>query len=360
VEANGTRVIDCDGHITESISELAEFMDPAIRYVTNPERAFPSATAPFPTLDGIHYVLNETGRPFETGRRKRVTASEYRAGSPDDWRALLDKTPMEHTVLFTSDGLAMGWLRQRDYTIRICRAYNDYVAERFRRADGRMHPMALIPMQFSADAAVELQRAVKDLGLPGAMVASTGNPFPLGNEYYWPVYKVAADLGSPLGIHGGSNRGIGMDEFTDLGASHIVHHPIPLATALISIAYERVFEKFPGLRVAFLEGGTGWLVMLLERIVRDREFFPERTPDIAAYLKSGRVLVGCEGNDLPLPYLISLVGPRPFAFSSDYPHEADMLDVKREIEETLEASNLSAPDKAAILGGNAREFFNLE
>src|SRR5271170_7377320 len=44
-------------------------------------------------------------------------------------------------------------------------------------------------------------------------------------------------------------------------------------------------------------------------------------------------------------------------FSSDYPHEADFVDVNREIEETLESGELSDTDKRAILGENALKFF---
>jgi hypothetical protein len=70
-------------------------------------------------------------------------------------------------------------------------------------------------------------------------------------------------------------------------------------------------------------------------------------------------LFGCEGNDMALPYLAKLVGMQAFAYSSDYPHESDMLDVKHEIEETLEEPALSQEDKAMLLGGSARAFFKL-
>ncbi len=347
-------LIDCDGHIIESIPELREFMDPGIRMFTEPNRAFSQSIAVFPGLDGIHYLAGLPNNPVERPARAQ---NGQRLGSGEDWSALLDRIRLEHSVLFTSDGLAIGLLRMRDYTVRLCRAYNDYVAERFRKVDKRLHPMALIPMQFPADAVLELRRAVKDLGLPGAMVTSTGLPLPVGNEFYWPVYKEAADLDCPIAFHGGSNRGIGVDNFTSFVASHVVHHPVALMYAFLTLAYEGAIERYPTARFAFLEGGVEWVLLVLERVKRDQVFFAAES--VRHLFENGRVLVGCEGNDHAIRYLKDDVGVQFLAFSSDYPHEAGAEAVQREIEETLEEPALSKEDKAAILGGNARRFYRL-
>ncbi|MBF6567789.1 MAG: amidohydrolase [Candidatus Binataceae bacterium] len=347
-------LIDCDGHIVESISELKEFMDPAIRVFAEPNRAFAHSITVFPTLDGIHHLFGFANNPIE---RPAQAANGHRVGSGEDWSALLDHVGLKHSVLFTSDGLAIGTQRARDYTNRLCRAYNDYVAERFKKVDSRLHPMALIPMQFPADAAIELRRAVKDLGLPGAMITSTGLPLPVGNEYFWPVYKEAADLDCPLAFHGGSNRGLGLDNVNSFVASHVVHHPVALMYAFLTLAYEGAIERFPNTRFAFLEGGVEWVMLVLERIKRDQTFFHANS--VRHLFENGRILVGCEGNDYSIRYLAKDIGVQFLAFSSDYPHEAGVEAVEHEIEETMEEPALSDDEKAAILGGNARRFYRL-
>jgi hypothetical protein len=120
-------------------------------------------------------------------------------------------------------------------------------------------------------------------------------------------------------------------------------------------------DRYTGLRVAFMEGGCGWLVPLLDRMQRNEEYFDTRQgkPGLQDYLAAGRVLVGCEGEDQSMAYVIQRAGPQAFAYSSDYPHEVDLEDAKRQIEETLERTDLSHDDKAAVLGGNARRFFRL-
>jgi len=79
---------------------------------------------------------------------------------------------------------------QADYATRVCRAFNDYVSERYRKVDKRLYPMGLLAMQDIKEAKKELRRLVVDLKLPGAMLSSRGRPLHLGHDYYWPIYVV--------------------------------------------------------------------------------------------------------------------------------------------------------------------------
>jgi hypothetical protein len=275
---------------------------------------------------------------------------------------MLDKAKVERTVLFTSEGLSVGFIQSPRYAAAVCRAYNDYVHDRYARVSARLRPMALIPMQDPEAAAAELRRAVKELGLPGAMVPSTGLALHLGHEQYWPVYRAAAELDCVLGVHGGSNAGSGLDTFTNFTASHVLHHSVPLMTALVSFVYHGIYDRFPGVRFAFMEGGCGWLAFLLDRMERDQNYFdaadqPKMNP--AKYLEDGRILIGCEGSEASLAYVASRVGIEAFAYASDYPHEVDLPAAIHEIDEVAERADLTPAAKQAVLGGNARRFFRL-
>src|SRR5581483_1786206 len=154
--AREVAVIDCDGHLVESVPELAEYMDPMIR--ANALTPLRNRQGVFPSLDGFHYPTSER-REDET--ESKVRASSHRAGSGEDVLAFLEKAEIEHTVLYPSEGLAVGNIGVPEYAVRLCRAYNDYVADRFRRLSPRIHPAALIPMQDPKEAVIELRRAVK-------------------------------------------------------------------------------------------------------------------------------------------------------------------------------------------------------
>jgi predicted TIM-barrel fold metal-dependent hydrolase len=262
--------------------------------------------------------------------------------------------------MFTSEGLSVGFIQSAEYAVRICRAFNDYVHDRYARLDERLAPMALIPFQDPAAAVQELRRAVKDLGLPGAMIPSTGLPLHLGHEYYWPIYEEAANLDAPLGAHGGSAKGVGMDTFTTFSAVAGLHHSLPLLIGMASLIGHGVFDRYPNLRVGFFEGGCAWLACLLDRVERAEDVTGRtRMQGLYEYLGNGRILIGCEGNDGTLPYLAKRVGIEPFAWASDYPHEVDLIAARHMIEETIGDDELTEREKAAVLADNARRFFKL-
>jgi predicted TIM-barrel fold metal-dependent hydrolase len=351
-------VTDCDGHILESIAEMAEFMDPGPR--DHALHSYRNREGVFPSLDGLH-APNSAIRA-EAKNLTRVTASEYRPGSGEDWRAFIDKAGIDKSVLFTSEGLSVGFIQVPAYAVSICRAYNDYVYERFARLSPRLKPMALIPMQDVPAAARELRRAVKDLGLPGAMLPSTGLPLHLGHSLYWPIYEEAEKLDCALAVHGGSARGMGLDTFTVMTAAHVLHHPVPLMMALVSFIYDGVFDRFPNLRLALMEGGCGWLPCVLDRMKRNEGYYRHYTgPKLhpVEYVIGSRLLIGVEGSEETLSYLVKRVGAQIFAYASDYPHEVDFVAAKHEIQEMAERPDLSREDKQAILGGNAKRFFKL-
>jgi predicted TIM-barrel fold metal-dependent hydrolase len=359
--AEGISVFDCDGHIIESIPEMAEYMDSGIRDVAlRPSR---NRQGVFAGLDAIHYPRNltESGEVMRP-TRERVNASHHRMGSAEDWVAFLDKVRVERTVMFPSEGLSVGFIQQADYAVKVCGAFNDYVTDRYRKVDKRLHPMGLIAMQDIRAAVRELRRLVVDLGLPGAMLPSRGLPLHLGHDYYWPAYEEAAKLGCVLGIHGGSSLGFGADTFTDPWAARTLRHPIPLALEMVSLIYHGVFDRYRDLRIGFFEGGCAWIVLIKDRMDRDETVYTTPTGkqrSLEEYLSSGQILIGCEGNEDILSYISKKIGLDVFAYASDYPHEVDVVSAKQMIHETVERPDICRAEKEAVLGGNARRFFRL-
>ena len=186
--ADNIMVFDCDGHIIESIPEMAAFLDPVDREVAlSPSR---NRQGVFASLDNIHYPRNvRKSGEVEAPRRPRVDASDQRKGSGEDWVAFLEKAGVSQAVLFPSEGLSVGFFQQADYATRVCHAFNDYVAERYRQVDQRLYPMGLIAMQDVKEAVKELRRLVLNLKLPGAMLPSRGLPLHLATTTSGPSMK---------------------------------------------------------------------------------------------------------------------------------------------------------------------------
>src|SRR5262249_25579644 len=142
--------------------------------------------------------------------------------------------------------------------------------------------------------------------------------------------------------------------FTSFRATAGMHHSIPLLIGLSALHGHGVLRRFPDLRVGFFEGGCAWLVCLLDRLDRAEEVTGRQgAGSFRAALESGRILIGCGGTDGSLPYLVPRVGAEPFAWASDYPHEVDLVAARHMIQETVDHTELTPSEKAAVLGENA-------
>jgi uncharacterized protein len=161
-------------------------------------------------------------------------------------------------------------------------------------------------------------------------------------------------------VHGGCYGDLGFNTYTVFPAARALGMPFPLAIAATGMIVDGVFDAFPTLRVGFLEGGTAWIPLVIDRLERELEYGGlriKRRP--AEYFRSDNLFVGCEGNEKALAYAIERVGPQPFMFASDFPHEITLDNCREEIDEILERSDLKDEHKAAILGDNARRFYKI-
>ena len=128
--------------------------------------------------------------------------------------------------------------------------------------------------------------------------------------------------------------------------------------------FDGVFERFPRLRVAFLECGAGWVPYMMDRM--DDEFekrgtrwcpFLRRKP--SEYVREGNIYFSCEVEERTLPYVIELVGEDRIFFASDFPHERARPDFLHDIPEFAQRTDLSDRVKEKILLHNARRFYRL-
>lgn len=144
------QIIDADGHVNDRpcMDEISKFMPPGNR------------TQVFPSFDHIHFHF------LEGGEKRSRTGNV----GPQEWIDFLDETEIDWTVVYPTAGLAVGRIVAEDWAIAACRAYNNWLHEKFTKVSPRIKGMALIPIQDSDAACAELRRAVRELGMAGAML----------------------------------------------------------------------------------------------------------------------------------------------------------------------------------------------
>jgi len=350
-------VIDADGHVMEDES-LRDFIPP-------PPHGFQanrSLSALFPSLDHHHNGIFVSSKDA-FGGGKRV--------GPEEWRAFCDEANLRYSVLYPTLGLSMGNIQWEFWANMVAHGYNTWLYEKYTRDNPKLKGVALIPMQDPQAAVAELRRAVTELGFVTAMLPANGLTHHLGDKFYWPIYEEAERLGVPLAVHGGNHSNFGMDQFTVYTPINGLGHPFGQMVAFSSMVFHGVFDEFPTLRMAFLEAGSAWVGLWCDRMDRSWTYhvdldgsgkpirLKEKKP--SDYFRNGRVFVGCEGSERSLPAQIKThVGNGLFLFASDFPHEVSAKDCLHEIEEIVEADDLTEEDKKAVLFGNAERFYGFK
>ncbi|MBI3744285.1 MAG: amidohydrolase [Chloroflexi bacterium] len=358
-------IIDADGHLHEDAQGIASRLPSPfgdMRIFSRPN--FPYRNL-FPPIDHLHTSFRES--PATLSGRGRI--------EPVDWLRFLDDVGIETTVLYPSSGLASGRTAYVDEAVALCTAYNDWVSSSYAKFSPRFRPVGLLPMQDPEAAVAELRRIVTKLGLVGAMLPANGLKGHLGSREYWPVYEEANRLECALGIHGGVHSGLGLDHMTQFAAVHGLGHPFGVMVSFAGLVGNGVFDRFPNARFGFLEAGVAWMLLMIERLSGSNRSFTQPDPRghllklkgneqvrdyIKRHVEAGRIYIGSEGDEPSLPHAISMLGNRPFLFSSDFPHEVTNETCKEEIHELQENEALTDADKDAVLGGNAVRFYNLK
>jgi hypothetical protein len=334
-------VLDADGHVTESYEQLSKYLD-------EPYRRRP-LTFPWYAADGWD--------------RRLVDKFHDWAGNAKQWLEALDRGGMEQVVLFPTLGLFMSFLKDREWAVRLCRAYNTLLYEEFIRVSPRLKAVALLPVQDPEAAAKELRRAVSELGHVGGMLAADGSHV-LGDERFTPIYEEAQRLDVMLGIHASGSHlgGAGVDLFPRFIQAHTCSHPFGQMRQLTSIVFEGIPERFPDLRIAFLEAGAGWAPYWMERM--DDEYAKRGEIEAPAlrkkpsdYVRSGKIYFSCEADEWLLPQALKLVGENQIVYASDFPHWDHSF--PGSIDEIRNRGDLTDAQKKKVLADNCRRLYKL-
>jgi uncharacterized protein len=254
-----------------------------------------------------------------------------------------------------------------DYGAAVASAFNEWLADTWlseHNADGAFRGSITIAQQ-DPDAAVE--EIVRWAEHPHfvQVTMDSGARLPFGQRYYYPIYEACERFGLPLAIHPGTEgMGINHQPTTGYPTHYIEWHcamSFSFQAHLISMLTEGIFERFPGLRIAFVEGGVAWLAPLMWRLdsywkaLRAEIPWVRRRP--SEYLRD-HVRFGTQPLERPeldsqlLDVLAMIDAENLLMFSSDYPHW-DFDSPSRAF------PRLPDDLRARIFSLNARDFYGL-
>ena len=377
---------DCDNHYYEALDAFTRHLDPKLggrcvqwaeingrKYHVVGGRVSHAVTNP--TFDPIakagamhdYFRGNPDGRnPIEFLTDREPIPAEYR--DRDARIARMDEFGLEAIWLFPTLGVLYEELLKEDgfAVTTTFRAFNQWLLEDwgFRYQD-RIFAAPYISLADPEWAVRELEWALAEGARvvcmrPAAVLTAQGWRTP-SDPMFDPFWARCAEAGIAVVVHAGdsgqSSNGYAVDGF---GASFsgggwkpsIKSFAIERAAFdfLITLSFEKLFDRHPGLRIASVENGSTFLADLFAKLrSTDKKMPGWFSTDPVEQFKQ-HVWINPFWEDDP-EEIASLMGTDRVIFGSDWPHIEGM---PRPLDYAAELKNFSDADQLLILRDNVR------
>lgn len=312
--------------------------------------------------DPINFGLNAcAGMPAEA-QRPWMRFEELRQGG---WNAKvrleeMDDDGIDVAFLYPTPRLSIGVVTNKDAALQLAmvRAYNDWLSDYASVDPDRLKGVAILPVGDVGAAVAEYERAIQLPGMRGAMMLS----YPTGADEVSSdddaLFAAVVASGLPLNIHALITSATPTAHKTKLPGDVRFYDP---PKRMLEFLWSGVFDRFPELRLAFIEVDCGWV-----------PFFKEQTDNRYHRMsRAGRLdLAGppseyfdrhCFYSFITDTYAIRnrhAVGLENMLWSSDYPHVgSDWPNSWRTIDASF--GGVPAAERDLILHGNVERLYGL-
>ncbi|TMA36440.1 MAG: amidohydrolase [Deltaproteobacteria bacterium] len=369
---SGFKVFDADAHVVEPKDLWERFLDARHRHRVGWRQPFPGMDRFRPaTVDG-RYTQSLATLYGNQQEAVRWTTEAMIAKYGDVVRRGFDGAGVAESMrregvdlmVLYGPGYDM-WIDGIDPELQaaMARAYNRWAEEMRETSGGRVLAAGPVPLSDVTRAVAEVQYAYEHLGIrcfwarPNAFNHRT-----LGDRYFDPLYELLQDLDVAFATHefmGLAGPSAGADRFTSFVEWHTCVHPMEAQMAMLAMIVNGVYERFPRLRVAYMEAGCGWLPSWLHRIEEYVELTGWlETPDCKRspleYFQRN-CWITTEPAEPHAYHVIEERGDGRILFETDYPHPDSKY--PRAVASFLAQERLSDESKRKILWDNAVDFY---
>ncbi len=337
-------VVDADGHILEPPDLWERYLEPKYRdravHIRKDDRGLE-----YLEINGQPSKLVRNGSPATLGVMDKLGGFEYTRepiglgyvdnasfGSMDAKERLqrLDIEGIERVFLYPTLGLL--WeteCEDLDLSVAYARAYNRWIVDFCSESNGRLLPIAHIPLALPELAEQELRRAARE-GVKGFFVP----PFiwsrkAHGHPDHHRVFAAAQELGLPFGLHPAfeplwaAPTRFGRMTGSDTAFYQNVVLGDAIRAGFTSLFQYGVFDLFPELRVVILEIGAGWVGYWIERMDAVYESPIGKSVPLkhkpSEYFRQQCWASG-DPDERAVAGVIPFVGEDRFFWASDFPH----------------------------------------
>lgn len=349
---NGRVAIGCRGRVGPKPRDERLNIDVHTHYLP---RSIVAAADEERDWHGIRFGVNEHGQLVSTTEKLRFALPwpDFRAPITDRI-ADMDRLRVDRQLISLTPTL---WRHEVDsrHGVDMARDVNDETAAIVAEHPDRFGGFAFLPLQDADASVVELERAVRELGLVGAAVSTHIDGEDWDSDRLFPVLQAAQDLGALVFVHPATVRARKMLDKYHL--FNMIGNPLETTVAIGSIIFGGVLDRLTELRLVFAHGG-GYAAFAAGRFdhgatVRSESRGTQDPP--ADYLRR-LWFDDLTHSPLALRYLIDLVGIEHVVLGSDFPADMGYVDPVGWLER---APLITDAEKARILGGNLEDLLGL-
>ena len=251
-----------------------------------------------------------------------------------------------------------------DAAAALASAVNDWLSAEWLAHEPRLRAALVVPSRQPEMAAREIERLGGHPGFVQVYLPVRAEA-PYGNRRYHPLFAAAVRHDLAVGLHFGGAPG---NPPTPSGwPSSYLEEYAGMAqvfqSQVISLIVEGVFDQFPTLRIALIEGGVSWLPSLMWRMDKEWKGLRREVPWVkrppSAYIREHMRLT-IQPFDAPsepqhiLQIIDQLGSDDLLMFATDYPHRHGETP-----EPDLPLAALPDTLRRKIMGETARAFYRL-
>ena len=357
-------IIDVDSHHfeSESFAEIVKYIeDPVFRQLLE--------ASTIAGYRGVGALPAGLGYQDYGGRIMREPLRQLEKTEPKPHRDItltrrwMDSMGIDIAILFPTPMLHLGLHPQVEIEVALSHAYNRWLVEHVLAQEPRIRTMLYLPFNDPAATYRVVKEFIGKPGVVGFMV--TSNRYrPVHHNDYMKTYALLEESNLPIAFHGAYNWNdqsmLMVNRFISAHALGFVWYNL---VHLTNWVINGLGERFPKLKVLWIESGLAWLPFIMQRL--DNEYMM-RTADAPALKKLPSDYIRDmyftnqpmeKTSDMALLETTFRVikAETQLLYSSDYPHwDFDLPSV------IYDLPFLNETQKRAILGSNALRVFGME
>lgn len=256
-------------------------------------------------------------------------------------------SPIPVTFSYWSDPL---------HGLELAKFQNDFIASCVAKYPDRFLGLGTVPLQDTALAIREMERAIDDLHLRGLQIGTNVNGKNLNDESLREFFIAAHEKNVPLFVHPWNT--VGKERMTQYNFMYMVGMPSETALAAGSIIMSGMLEELPNLKICFAHGG-GSLPYILSRMDKGWTVWPHvrKTVHPPSHYATKLYYDSLVYEPHVLKFMIDRFGSERIIAGSDYPFLLREAPAGNVIDSLPDISEV---EKRKMLGENALSFLQVD